>query len=128
MKKVMRFLALTLVIISILSISIPAMAAGLSAVPGESRTTGEIFRTPGSRISYSVSGTLSNGDIVRVFLDVFNPERNGWVERDSVKFESTGTNGGTLSYTLDTNEDTIRIRTYGYESNLRPVYITYSQN
>lgn len=57
-----------------------------------------------SDISASVSATLGSGDVVRVFLDVYNPERRIWVERDSIKFHSSGSNIGTLFYTLDSNE------------------------
>ena len=67
-----------------------------------------------SDISASVSATLGSGDVVRVFLDVYNPERRIWVERDSIKFHSSGSNIRTLFYTLDSNDTTLNLKTFNY--------------
>ncbi len=126
MKNMKKLLVLALVIVSVLAISVPALAASIDAVPGAKRTGSAVTFSAGSDVSASVSATLQSGDIIRIFLDVYNPERSTWVERDVIKFQSAGSNSGTLSYSLDSNETQARIRTYGYEANSGTISVTYT--
>lgn len=131
MKKsfVKRLVALALVIVSVLSMATVASAAtnSVNAVPGEKIKGTPFVMTAGSYVSVRVSCFITNqGDAANVFLDVFDPDRNTWVLRDQVHFEDYGYNSGTLSYQLDTNEEQVRIRTYGYEDNTSNIVITYT--
>ena len=121
-----KLIALTLVLMSVMAVALPAYASGsLLAKPGEKNTTSTFVYSGGSRVSYLVRATLRAGDTVRVFLDVYNPERNQWVERDSVKWTTAGDHSTTLSYTLDSNENEVRLRTYGYEDNSGNISVSY---
>ena len=123
-----KLVAMLLIIVSVFAITIPAMAESINAVPGTKKTGSSVTFDGGDDVSVSVSATLQSGDIVRVFLDVYNPERSTWVERDVIKFQTSGQNSGTLSYTLDNIETKVRIRTYGYEANSGTIEVTYSFN
>ena len=123
-----RLVALALVIVSVFSVSAVAFAESntINAVPGEKRTGDAITFTTGADISVRVSCFQNSGDIVRVFLDVYDPDRGYYVERDVVKFTSAGYNSGTLYYDLDSNENLVRIRTYGYEANSGTIIVIYN--
>ena len=123
-----RILAIALVAMSIMAIAIPAMAASgtIDAIP-HTKVKGEsISFSSGSTVSFSVSCTLNSGDVVRVFLDSWDPGRKMWVERTSVKFQTAGDCNSTLSYTLKTSESKVRLRTYGYENNSGTLTVSYS--
>lgn len=121
-----KLVVMLLIIVSVFAIAVPAMAASINAIPGTKNPGPEFRFDGGDNVSVSVSATLQSGDIVRVFLDVYNPERSQFLERDSIKFQNSGNNNGTLSYKLDSNETRVRIRTYGYEANSGTIKVTYS--
>ena len=123
-----RIVAIALVAMSIMAVATTAMASSgtINAVPGTKTVSSAILFTAGSNLSFDVSCNLQSGDIVRVFLDVWNPERSMWVQRDTIKFQTTGYNSGNLSYHLDSNEYKARIRTYGYEANSGTIVVGFT--
>lgn len=125
MKHMKKLIALALAVMSIMAIAVPALAESINAVPGASRVSDVSESDSGTTISRTVSCTLQSGDIVRVFLDVYNPERGYYVQRATVKFSTSGYHSATLSYTLDDNETTYRLRTYGYEDNSGTISVHY---
>ncbi len=123
-----RILAIAIVAMSIMAIAIPAMAGSgtIDAIPHKKVKGDSITFSSGSTVTFSVSCTLNSGDVVRVFLDSWDPGRNKWVERRTVKFQTAGYRSSTLSYTLKATECKVRLRTYGYEDNSGTLTVSYS--
>jgi hypothetical protein len=120
MKHIKKIMAMALVIVSVLTIAVPAMATApdvtLTVGPGENpRTAGYTFSNGVASFTCACSRAGSD-DTVRIFLDTYNSVRKDWYLQKSYNFTSNGTH--TLSYTMGSNDTKARIRTYGYNENV----------